>query len=152
MSDLYKTFQTLIHEMKTVARSISCKANNLEDLLQQLPTEPGVFIVRHGDITLHIGSVGRNTNKGIHAGGTIRGKIRYSKSPIHFQADKLLYKPQGDLLQPSAYLLSAPLSEVSIICYINESTSRWLPSTLQSLLIQGHLNQYSHLPVGNLRS
>jgi hypothetical protein len=152
MSDIYKSFQTLIHEMKTVARSISCKANNLEDLLQQLPDEAGVFLIQHGNVTLHVGRVSKAVNKGIQVGGTIRGKIRYSKTPFHFKGDQLHYKPMGDLVNPSAYVFSVPLSEVSVTCFICEPGSRLMPSTLQTLLLQGHLNQFSNLPTCNLRS
>lgn len=152
MSDLYKSFQTLVHELKTVARSVTCRANTLEDLLLQLPSDAGVFLIQHGNVTLHVGSVSKAVKNGVQVGGTIRGKIRYSKTPFHFRGDQMHYKPQGDVVNPAAYLFSMPISEVSVTCFICEPGSRLMPSTLQTLLLQGHLNQYSNLPTCNLRS
>lgn len=153
MNDLYKSYATITQEMKTLAPVAICHGNNLQELLEQVPDLPGVYVIRQGDQVIHIGSSGRIQMDGSRNGSTIRRRLRYASTPFRLGADQIHFQPQGDSIanRPVAYLSSVPLSQLSIDCYVCQPQSRWIPSTLQSILLQGYLNQFRSLPVGNLK-
>jgi len=116
-------------------------------LLNGLPNNPGVYIIKRGNEVIYIGSSGKLNRDGEYSKSVIRNRLRYSSTPYKFEGLVLKYNPSTTGVPPEGYYNESLIKDLEITCiYFNQESDKLAPSALEHLLIQSFINEFGVLP------
>ena len=152
--DLFYKFDALLSGYSKELPIIEIHASVRSDILSNMTSFPGVYVIIHDKETIYIGSSGKVNRSLKLSASTVKYRLTHSYTPYTISDDKFKFSPYGKIKgsnRPEGYAHEIPLSILKFLVFDLTPNNNLViaPSALEHVLIQSFMNQYKKLPIAN---
>lgn len=152
--DLFYEFDALLSVYSKKIPNKVINASIRADILRNMESFPGVYVIIHDKEIIYIGSSGKVDRSLKLSASTVKSRLTNSYTPYTISDDKFKFSPSGKIKgsnRPEGYTHEIALSKLTLLVFdLTPNNNQVIaPSTLEHILIQSFMNQYKKLPKAN---